>query len=158
PEALYRIDWESPPARETVAHRPGVVLVGALPGAEHEGLAELVGTLDDDSPAPGIVLAPVGGEDARAAAHEALELLQEWLARARAGGRGVGVVRRGGVGTGPGEIPDLAGAAAWGLVRSGQAEHPERLLLIDVDGSEASYAALAASAAAAGEIEESQLA
>ncbi|MFC7535578.1 type I polyketide synthase, partial [Actinoplanes sp. GCM10030250] len=43
-----------------------------------------------------------------------------------------------------GEIPDPGLAAVWGLVRSAQAEHPDRFLLADIDGSTASRAALAA--------------
>ena len=35
-----------------------------------------------------------------------------------------------------------AAASVWGLVRSAQAEHPGRFVLIDTDGSEASTAAL----------------
>ena len=42
-------------------------------------------------------------------------------------------LRRGGCGAG--EVPDLATAAVWGLVRSAQSEHPERILLVDYDGS-----------------------
>ena len=45
---------------------------------------------------------------------------------------------RGAVAVGEGESPDPAAAAVWGLVRSAQAEHPGRFLLIDTDGSEAS--------------------
>ena len=41
-----------------------------------------------------------------------------------------------------GESPDPSVAAAWGLVRSAQAEHPGRFLLVDSDGSEASEAVL----------------
>jgi acyl transferase domain-containing protein/acyl carrier protein len=41
---------------------------------------------------------------------------------------------------------DLAGAAVWGLVRSVQAEHPGRIVLVDVDGTEASEAAVARAA------------
>ncbi|OBK93662.1 type I polyketide synthase, partial [Mycobacterium sp. 1165178.9] len=33
------------------------------------------------------------------------------------------------------DVSDLAGAAVWGLVRSAQAEHPGRVVLIDTDGS-----------------------
>ena len=54
-----------------------------------------------------------------------------------------------------GESPDPAAAAVWGLVRSAQAEHPGRFLLIDSDGSEASQAALEAALASG---EEPQLA
>ena len=67
------------------------------------------------------------------ATHEALEVVQSWLA-----GDGAGmlvVLTRGAVGL-PGEdVADLAGAAVWGLVRSAQAEHPGRVVLVDSDGS-----------------------
>ncbi|MEU4380149.1 SDR family NAD(P)-dependent oxidoreductase [Micromonospora echinofusca] len=39
---------------------------------------------------------------------------------------------------------DLAGAAAWGLVRSAQAEHPDRFVLVETDGAEKSERVLAA--------------
>ncbi len=68
-----------------------------------------------------------------AATHEALGMVQSWLA---GDGSGVLVVlTRGAVGL-PGEdVTDLAGAAVWGLVRSAQAEHPGRVVLVDSDGS-----------------------
>jgi polyketide synthase 7 len=68
-----------------------------------------------------------------AATHEALGVLQSWLAD---DGSGVLVVlTRGAVGL-PGEgVTDLAGAAVWGLVRSAQAEHPGRVVLVDSDDS-----------------------
>ncbi|NBH06499.1 beta-ketoacyl reductase, partial [Amycolatopsis sp. SID8362] len=46
-----------------------------------------------------------------------------------------------------GEPVDPALAAAWGLVRSAQSEHPGRFVLADTDGTEASEAALAAAVA-----------
>ncbi len=68
-----------------------------------------------------------------AATHEILETLQSWLS---ADGSGTLVVlTHGAVGL-PGEdVTDLAGAAVWGLVRSAQAEHPDRVVLVDSDGS-----------------------
>jgi acyl transferase domain-containing protein/D-arabinose 1-dehydrogenase-like Zn-dependent alcohol dehydrogenase/acyl carrier protein len=45
------------------------------------------------------------------------------------------------------EVPDLAGAAVLGMLRTAQAEHPDRFLLIDSDGSEASQAVLPTSLA-----------
>ncbi|WP_461087954.1 type I polyketide synthase, partial [Streptomyces deserti] len=35
----------------------------------------------------------------------------------------------------PGEVPDLAAASVWGLVRSAQTEHPGRIVLLDRGGS-----------------------
>ncbi len=51
------------------------------------------------------------------------------------------------VAVGADESPDPAAAAAAGLVRSAQAEHPGRFLLVDSDGSEASSSALGAALA-----------
>ncbi|WP_171987806.1 type I polyketide synthase, partial [Streptomyces sp. MP131-18] len=47
------------------------------------------------------------------------------------------------------EQPDLAGASVWGLIRSAQAEHPDRFTLIDLDDSESSLKALPAAVATA---------
>jgi acyl transferase domain-containing protein/NADPH:quinone reductase-like Zn-dependent oxidoreductase/acyl carrier protein/NADP-dependent 3-hydroxy acid dehydrogenase YdfG len=68
-----------------------------------------------------------------AAARQALGELQSWLAGS---GSGVLVVlTHGAVGLAGEDVTDLAGAAVWGLVRSAQAEHPGRVVLVDSDGS-----------------------
>ncbi|EFG79593.1 acyl transferase domain protein, partial [Mycobacterium parascrofulaceum ATCC BAA-614] len=68
-----------------------------------------------------------------AATTEALGVLQSWLAGPESGT--LVVLTRGAVAL-PGEdVADLAGAAVWGLVRSAQAEHPGRVVLVDSDGS-----------------------
>lgn len=68
-----------------------------------------------------------------AATHAALGRLQSWLV---GDDGGVLVVQtHGAVGMAGEDVSDLAGAAVWGLVRSAQAEHPGRLLLLDSDGS-----------------------
>ncbi len=87
---------------------------------------------------------PGDGEDRAAVAQalcaEVLEQLQEAIAAAAQ--QPVAFVTRGAMAVAAGEAPDPAAAAVWGLVRSAQAEHPGRFLLIDSDGSEASEAAL----------------
>ncbi|MFD5558278.1 SDR family NAD(P)-dependent oxidoreductase, partial [Streptomyces sp. NPDC127068] len=45
------------------------------------------------------------------------------------------VVTRGAVSVG-GEVADVAQAAVWGLVRSAQSEHPDRFVLVDVEGDQ----------------------
>ncbi|GAA3837621.1 hypothetical protein GCM10022243_00150 [Saccharothrix violaceirubra] len=67
-------------------------------------------------------------------ADEALALLQDFLASDESRL----VVHTGGaVVAAPGDrIDDLDGASVWGLVRSAQAEHPDRLVLVDTDGSD----------------------
>ncbi|MFG2547737.1 SDR family NAD(P)-dependent oxidoreductase [Streptomyces sp. NPDC048594] len=52
------------------------------------------------------------------------------------------VVTRGAVQTGPGEDIDLAQAPVVGLLRSAQAEHPGRFVLVDSDGTDQSERAL----------------
>ncbi|OBB67059.1 type I polyketide synthase [Mycobacterium sp. 852014-50255_SCH5639931] len=77
-----------------------------------------------------------GGDVVRsvhAATTEALGELQSWL---RDEGSGMLAVQtRGAVALAGEDVADLAGAAVWGLVRSAQAEHPGRVVLIDSDGS-----------------------
>ncbi|WP_410643621.1 type I polyketide synthase [Amycolatopsis sp. lyj-346] len=59
---------------------------------------------------------------------------------------GDAVVLRTRDGAGP-DARDLAGAAVWGLARSAQSENPDRLVLVDVDGTPESDAALPAAVA-----------
>lgn len=67
----------------------------------------------------------------RAALHRVLDELTSWLAEPT--GARIVVRTRGAVAL-PGEdVTDLAGAAVWGFVRSVQAEHPDRVVLVDGD-------------------------
>jgi polyketide synthase 7 len=81
-------------------------------------------------------LGPGGGDvgSVYAATHEALGMLQSWLAGEAAAGVLV-VLTCGALGLAGEAVSDLAGAAVWGLVRSAQAEHPGRVVLVDSDGS-----------------------
>jgi NADPH:quinone reductase-like Zn-dependent oxidoreductase/NADP-dependent 3-hydroxy acid dehydrogenase YdfG/acyl carrier protein len=65
--------------------------------------------------------------------HQALGVLQSWLTGEASGV--LAVLTRGAVGLAGEGVADLAGAAVWGLVRSAQAEHPGRVVLVDTDGS-----------------------
>ena len=94
--------------------------------------------------------------EARRATAAALEELQTWLGREDAEpGQRFAILTEGAVTAAPGESPDPAAAAIWGLVRSAQIEHPGTFLLVDSDGAEASAEALPAALAQA---EEPQLA
>ncbi|OBA60949.1 polyketide synthase [Mycobacterium sp. 1100029.7] len=72
-------------------------------------------------------------ESVYAATHQALAVLQSWLAGAGSGP--YVVLTRGAVGLAGEDVTDLAGAAVWGLVRSAQAEQPGRVMLVDTDGT-----------------------
>ncbi len=80
-------------------------------------------------------------------AREALERLQGFLADADNEGRRLAIATAGAIATTEEESPELSLAPVWGLVRSAQAEHPGRFVLIDTDASEASGEALARAAA-----------
>ncbi|MEU6153512.1 type I polyketide synthase [Actinosynnema sp. NPDC047251] len=61
---------------------------------------------------------------------EVLKVVQDWLATPA----GVlAVVTRGAVAAGPGDVPDPAQAAVWGLLRSARTEHPDRFALVDLE-------------------------
>ncbi|WP_217709612.1 type I polyketide synthase [Amycolatopsis sp. Hca4] len=63
--------------------------------------------------------------------HRALGLVQDWLATERP--EVLVFVTTGAVAVADGEAPDPDLAAAWGLVRSAQSEHPGRFALLDTD-------------------------
>ncbi|MFE2188304.1 type I polyketide synthase, partial [Streptomyces sp. NPDC059455] len=119
----------------------------------HPGLDVLVAALDDGTPPPAFAVtclpADGGPADAGAAARaadglaavgHALELVQGWLAEPRLAEARLVVVTRGAVSTGdPDEGGDpgdgelnVAAAGLWGLLRSAQAEHPDRFVLLDL--------------------------
>jgi candicidin polyketide synthase FscB len=130
----------------------------------YPGLAALTASIEAGEPLPELVLACAGapdfalvpdgdsgGEDvpatARRVAGQVLELVQAWLADERLASSRLVLVTRGAMAVGPDEgVTDLAGAAVWGLVRSAQAENPDRLVMIDLvrDGGTISPAVLAA--------------
>ena len=143
--------------------RPMAVLgdaeIDGLPAARYPHLAALDRCLDARKTAIDTVLAPIRttGEtssEIHDAAHRTLLLLQSWLADERTADRRLALITTGAVAVDDREAPDLAGAGVWGLVRSVQAEHPKRFVLIDLDGSRASGKALQAALA----LDEPQLA
>ncbi|MEH0846172.1 type I polyketide synthase [Micromonospora sp. CPCC 205711] len=118
-ESLYELTWAPVPTvpRGTPAYADWT----ALP----------------DGGVPEVVVFHAGsGADPAAvhtATHEALAVLQTWLVDDRYADSRLLVVTRGAVAL-PGEpLPNLAGAAVWGLVRTAQSESPDRFLLADVD-------------------------
>jgi polyketide synthase 12/candicidin polyketide synthase FscB len=89
--------------------------------------------------------APATG--AHLAAHRILKEVRQWLADDRSESSSLVVVTHGAIAAAPGdEVPDLAAAAVWGLVRSAQSEHPFRFQLVDIDDA-ADDTAVAAAAA-----------
>ncbi|MEV4057773.1 type I polyketide synthase [Amycolatopsis sp. NPDC049688] len=103
-DAMFRVDWTELPLGQVTA---------TAEGAE--------------------VLEVPGGESPLAATARVLEKLQAWLAEPE--GERLVIVTRGAVPAGGDHtLTDPAAAAVWGLVRSAQAEHPDRIVLLDTDG------------------------
>ncbi|WP_447008064.1 type I polyketide synthase [Saccharothrix isguenensis] len=139
-DSLWRLTWV--PVADT-PRRPEPTW--ALLGVDHFGLdptttATDLAALDS---VPDLVLAPVTGgggtvpEAVAAACHQVLALVQEWVGDERFASSRLVVLTRRAV---AGHQVDLAHAAVWGLVRSAQREHPDRIVLIDVDEDERSSA------------------
>ncbi|MEU8878333.1 type I polyketide synthase [Streptomyces javensis] len=67
-------------------------------------------------------------------ANQVLEAVQEWLRHEGRPDSRLVVLTRGAVSTGPDDpVSALCQAPVWGLVRSAQAEHPGRLVIVDID-------------------------
>ncbi|WP_432011350.1 type I polyketide synthase [Streptomyces cucumeris] len=145
-QSVYRLDW-APVAVGTGQQPVRAAVLGALAatGDRFPDLATLETALADGASAPGLVLAAVDTPDgevagaAREAAAGALALVQRWLASEWLGEARLVVVTRRAVSVG-GEAPDVAQAAVWGLLRSAQSEHPDRFVLVDLDGDEPDWA------------------
>jgi acyl transferase domain-containing protein/acyl carrier protein len=115
-------------------------------GAHEDGMPPIVITP---------VFVPADGDRGAAALHLAeklLRLVQEWVADDLLKASRLVVVTRRAMAVGDGEAGDPAAAAAWGLIRAAQAEHPDRFGLIDLDDW-ATTDALIASALRIGQLE-----
>ncbi len=81
---------------------------------------------------------------AHARVQQVLELLQHWLSNELLVATRLALVTRGAVAATRDEQPDPASASVWGLVRSAQSEHPDRFVLVNIDGGDAAWSALPA--------------
>ncbi|HEV2639003.1 MAG TPA: SDR family NAD(P)-dependent oxidoreductase [Actinocrinis sp.] len=144
-QVLFGISWHpAPPAGRdekpswAVLDSRGLGLPTHL--GTHENLAAIRAGAARDGGIPPIVLAPVAAPEAEDRAAAALvltagllQLVQEWVADDLLAGSRLVVVTRRAVAAADGEAGDPAAAAAWGLIRAAQAEHPDRFGLVDVD-------------------------
>ncbi|MGW2014043.1 type I polyketide synthase [Streptomyces sp. NPDC001927] len=156
-DALFRMDWV-PLAATDAGAKPGRwAVLGADPLGAAQELRGLGHTVDGAAdPAAlreipdAVLVTAVGGEgdvpaEARSVAHATLAAVQAWLADDRFAAVPLVVLTRGAAAD---RASDLAGAAAWGLVRSAHSEHPDRFVLVDTDGEPESWRALPAASAA----------
>ncbi|WUG42419.1 SDR family NAD(P)-dependent oxidoreductase [Kitasatospora sp. NBC_00458] len=149
-ETLFRVDW-TPLAVPVDTVEPAGHRWAGL-GEAPRGLADLVGdrfadlaalgaAVDGGAGVPQVVVLPVvdaaegpipGG--VRGTAARVLEAVQAWVSDERWSASRLVLLTGGAVAPEPGAaVTDLAAASAWGLVRSAQAEHPGRFVLLDVD-------------------------
>jgi acyl transferase domain-containing protein/acyl carrier protein len=148
---MHRVEWEEPGAGPG-APPSRLALLGELAGEDlaaerHPDLDALLEAVGAGAAAPELVLAPLGeGEgtattaaSVRADLGRALELLRGALADPRLSSSRLCILTRSAVAAGEdGAVANLGHAAAWGMVRSAQAEHPGRFGVIDIDGDPAS--------------------
>ncbi|WP_347814137.1 polyketide synthase dehydratase domain-containing protein, partial [Actinomadura sp. 7K507] len=148
-ESLFRMTWPVAPGCDPID--AGWALLGPddldlgfeMQSTDLASLAEKVPDIVVTSclPNPGL---DVPGQ-VRHTSHRVLDLLQEWLADERWASARLVLVTRGAVAVGSEQTaPDPAQAAVWGLVRSAQAENPDRFVLVDLDGRFESSVALTA--------------
>ncbi|WP_242884834.1 type I polyketide synthase [Actinomadura litoris] len=134
--SLFTLDWipvGDLPA--TPADTPRMVVL-----ADHSDLKALAET----GPPP-IVLAPCAGASPQDAAEHALHLVQSWMSEERFAESHLVVVTRRAVDAGDGQKEiDLVASTVWGLVRCAQNEEPGRITLVDLDGDDVAWPALAA--------------
>ncbi|TDC48399.1 SDR family NAD(P)-dependent oxidoreductase, partial [Micromonospora sp. KC207] len=143
-DALFGIGWTPVAAPARNGGRPPRVvgLGGHRRVAEHYAdLDTLDRALTEGAPVPDVVLlpAPAPGpagpaEQAQDVAERTLSLVQQWLAIDRLAGARLVLTTRTAVAAGA-EVPDLAQAPVWGLIRSAQSEHPGRFQLVDLEAS-----------------------
>ncbi|MEU9560371.1 type I polyketide synthase [Streptomyces fumanus] len=144
-DRLFRVGWDELPAPGPVEDAPHPV-----PVATAEDIRELAETadlgipetllLDLEAAAVGLSAAAVHDLTGRV-----LDLLQTWLTAPDLDDTRLLVLTHGAVAVHHDrELTDPAAAAALGLLRSAQAENPDRITLVDTDGTQASRALLPA--------------
>nr|AXL05746.1 polyketide synthase [uncultured bacterium] len=154
-DALYQVDWtELPPVAALVDNSAAVDNFSGAVGPSWENgtggrrprptwlqvttaadVAALTGDAAALSGVPAVVVyEAIGGADtALDVTCRALSVVQAWLAGAGLEQSRLVVATRGAVPAGGGAVTDPAASAVWGLVRSAQAENPDRIVLVDLD-------------------------
>ncbi|MFI0269784.1 type I polyketide synthase [Streptomyces luteogriseus] len=161
-DALFHLKWTALPLGtqevsgewamlgfDPLEIRPRLVEAG-LTGTPYLDPQSLTDSLEAGVAAPAVVaMCCFGGDQGGtiAATHDVvrrvLEVLHHWLADARLTASRLVLLTRGAVAAGdPDRTGDPAAAAVWGLVRAAQSEHPDRIVLVDLDDDPATYRAL----------------
>ncbi|SCG71526.1 candicidin polyketide synthase FscB, partial [Micromonospora halophytica] len=143
--SLFEVSWQTEQVAPTGAVSGWAVLGGPvdLSGVPaYADPATLLASIEAGEPAPRTVLLPMAGDAAgddlpgqvRATTLAVLATVQAWLTADALADTRLVVATRNAVVAQPGDpAGDLAGAAVWGLLRSAQSEHPDRIVLADLD-------------------------
>ncbi|MFD9452903.1 SDR family NAD(P)-dependent oxidoreductase, partial [Streptomyces sp. NPDC059985] len=148
---------EDSTTEDGTAHLAAALGGAGAPVATYEDLEALDDAVTTGRrPAPDTVIVPFmtntdrtpalpAAQEVHEATHRALATVQSWLDNGRFANTRLAVVTRGAVAAHTDtEAGDLAHTPAWGLLRAAQTEHPDRFVLVDLDGTDASGRALAA--------------
>ncbi|MFE6689180.1 type I polyketide synthase [Streptomyces sp. NPDC057743] len=150
--ALFEVQWETVELgrTSTAGHWVGVGAgrdrdtLGV--GDWYADVAALGAALAAGAPAPDAVLVDVVGDGTEEVLVSVLDTVQAWLADERLAGSRMVLLTGGAVavGTSHDAMDAPAQAGVWGLLRSAQAEHPGRFVLVDREPGKAPTAAVLA--------------
>ncbi|WP_322755939.1 type I polyketide synthase, partial [Frankia sp. Cas3] len=162
-DALFQVDWVRAELTDSATPAGGWAVLGsgpcapavadALGAAFHPDLVAahdaVVRSDDVRGGVPDVVVAPlppsgdVGPSHVREAVVAALDLARAWTTDDLFADSRLVVLTQGAVpAEGDDDLTDLPHAAAWGLLASAQAEHPGRIVLVDLDAGALDGAAL----------------
>ncbi|MGO4632846.1 type I polyketide synthase [Streptomyces sp. 2RAF24] len=143
--ALYRLDW-LPQDLARTGEPPTLTWLGDATPPEPLGPLLAAPSAREAAFTLVPVTAPDDADPARfaAAATRALSAVRSWLADEEGPAQGqLVLLTTGAVACAPDERVDSpARSAVWGLARTAQAEYPGRVVVADVDGADATWAAL----------------
>ncbi|WP_086715995.1 type I polyketide synthase [Streptomyces angustmyceticus] len=141
--SLFHLEWTKLGAREQAQDTGPWVVVGAVEpqsgslvdagvaDRSYESFEDLAEHIGAGVSAPAVVVVPVPLRDpdeavaVRAAVLHTLGILQTWLSDDRFAGARLVLLT--------GRTPALSAAGVWGLVRSAQSEHGDRIVVIEAD-------------------------
>ncbi|QSB16037.1 SDR family NAD(P)-dependent oxidoreductase [Natronosporangium hydrolyticum] len=137
----FREPHGSPVARDSLFRLEWVPVALPEPRAVSVGEAPDPGSLAEVSDLPDVAVlrcdaAAAGADPAgriRSLTKQVVDAAHAWLADPRTRAATLVVVTSTATGGVADEPVDLAGAAVWGLLRAAQIEHPDRIVLLDVD-------------------------
>ncbi|WP_405620118.1 type I polyketide synthase [Streptomyces sp. NBC_00076] len=147
-DALFQVEWMRLETRPESRSLTSAALLGdeetpdglTSPLPTYPDLGALSAALDEGADLPETVLLPLAGPErqgvepgaVRPLLARTLEAVQEWLGEERFESSRLVLLTRG-ASAARGAAVDPVAAAAWGLLRSAQSEHPGRFVLFDLD-------------------------